>query len=188
MSLSTRTKHYIGDLWCLRREHAVPVGERRPYVWSECQHNVGVKNEVVGHTISRCCTADTVQCKDTKQKRPRRVSRATSFWRIILQPPLVPLVILLYSRSHCKFSFNASDTVQRHGSSCRSFSGSALSTMSSNIEGYSQVTAEIVSTFAHGHDVVWMQETHIGPEYCRPCIHGVKLISETRHRKYGSAV
>ena len=33
-----------------------------------------------------------------------------------------------------------------------------------------------------------MQETHIGPEHCRPSIHGMKLIAETRHRKYGSAV
>ena len=78
--------------------------------------------------------------------------------------------------------------VQRHGSSCRSFSGLALSTMSINIEGYSQAKAEIVSTFAHGYDIVCMQETHIGPEHCRPSIYGMKLIAEIRHRKYGSAV
>ena len=39
--------------------------------------------------------------------------------------------------------------VQRHGSSCRPFSGPALSTVSINIAGYSQAKAEIVSTFAH---------------------------------------
>ena len=33
-----------------------------------------------------------------------------------------------------------------------------------------------------------MQETHIGPEHCRPSIHLMILIAETRHRKYGSAV
>ena len=78
--------------------------------------------------------------------------------------------------------------VQHHGSSCRSFSGPALSTMSINIEGYSQAKAEIVSTFAHGYDIVCMQETHIGPEHCRPSIYGMKLIAEIRQRKYGSAV
>ena len=78
--------------------------------------------------------------------------------------------------------------VQRHGSSCRSFSGPALSTMSINIEGYSQAKAEIMSTLAHGYDIICMQETYIGPEHCRPSIHGMKLIAETRHRKYGSAV
>ena len=40
--------------------------------------------------------------------------------------------------------------VQRHGSSCRSFVGPALSTVCINIEGYSQAKAEIVSSFAHG--------------------------------------
>ena len=78
--------------------------------------------------------------------------------------------------------------VQRHGSSCRPFSGPALSILSINVEGYSQAKAEIVSTFAHGYDVVCMQDTHIGPAHCRPSIHGMKLIAETRHRKYGSAV
>ena len=77
---------------------------------------------------------------------------------------------------------------QRHASSCRSFSGPALSTMSINIEAYSQAKAEIVSTFAHGYDIVCMQETHIGPEHCRPSIYGMKLIAEIRHRKYVSAV
>ena len=77
--------------------------------------------------------------------------------------------------------------VQRHGSSCRSFSGPALSTMSINIQGYSQAKTEIVSTFAHGYDIVSMQETYIGPEHCRPSIHGMKLIAEIRHRN-GSAV
>ena len=52
---------------------------------------------------------------------------------------------------------------QRHGSSCRSFSGPALSTMYINIERYSQAKPEIVSTVAHGYDIVCMQETHIGP-------------------------
>ena len=60
--------------------------------------------------------------------------------------------------------------------------------MSINIEGYSQAKAEIVSTFAHGYDIVCIQETRIGPGQCRPPIHGMKLIAETRHRKYGSAV
>ena len=60
--------------------------------------------------------------------------------------------------------------------------------MSINIEGYSQAKAEIVSTFAHGYDIVCMQETHIGPEHCRTSIHGMKLIAETRHTQYGSAV
>ena len=78
--------------------------------------------------------------------------------------------------------------VRRHGSSCRPFSGPALSTVSINIDGYSQANAEIVSTFAHGYDIVCMQEAHIGPEHCRQSIHGIKLIAETRHRKYGSAV
>ena len=78
--------------------------------------------------------------------------------------------------------------VQRHGSSCSSFSGPALSTMSINIAGYSQAKSDIVSTSAKGYDIVCMQDTHIGPEYCRPSIHGMKLIAETRHRKYGSAV
>ena len=80
--------------------------------------------------------------------------------------------------------------VQRHGSSCRPFSGPALSTVSINIEGYSQAKAEIVSTFAHGYDIIklCMQETHIGPEHCRASIHGMELIAETRHRQYGSAV
>ena len=68
------------------------------------------------------------------------------------------------------------------------FSGAALSTVSINIEGYSQDKAENVSTFAHDYDIVCMQETHIGPEHCRPSIQGMKLIAETRHRKYGSAV
>ena len=45
-----------------------------------------------------------------------------------------------------------------------------------------------MSTFAHGYDIVCMQETHIGPEHCRPSIYGMKLIAEIRHRKYGSAV
>ena len=40
----------------------------------------------------------------------------------------------------------------------------------------------------HGYDIVCMQETHIGPEHCRPSIYGMKLIAEIRHRKYGSAV
>ena len=78
--------------------------------------------------------------------------------------------------------------VQRHGFSCRPFSGPALSTVSINIEGYSQAKAEIVSTFAHGYDIICMQETHIGPEHCRPSIHGMELIAETRYRQYGSAV
>ena len=78
--------------------------------------------------------------------------------------------------------------VQRHGSSSRSFSGPALSTVSINIEGYSQAKAEIVSTLAHGYDIVCMQETHIGPGHCRPSIHGMKLIAETHHRKYFSTV
>ena len=56
------------------------------------------------------------------------------------------------------------------------------------LEGYSKAKADIVSTVAHGYDIVCMQETHIGPAHCRPSIHGMKLISETRHRKYGSAV
>ena len=56
------------------------------------------------------------------------------------------------------------------------------------IEGYSQAKADIVSTFAHGYDIVVMQETQIRPEHYRPSIHGMKLIAETRHRKYGSAV
>ena len=43
-------------------------------------------------------------------------------------------------------------------------------------------------TFAHVYDIVCMQETHIGPDHCRPSIHGMKLIAETRHRQYGSAV
>ena len=78
--------------------------------------------------------------------------------------------------------------VQRHGSSCRPFSGPALSTVYINIDGYSQAKGEIVSTFAHGYDIASMQETHIGPDHCRPSIHGMKLIAETRHRQYGSAV
>ena len=78
--------------------------------------------------------------------------------------------------------------VQCHGSSCGSFSVPALSTVSINIEGYSQAKAEIVSTFAHGNDIVCMPEAHIGSEHCRPSIHGLKLIAETSHRKYGSAV
>ena len=78
--------------------------------------------------------------------------------------------------------------VQRRGSSCRPFSGPALSTVSINIEGYSQANAEIVSPFAQGYEIVCMQETHIGPKHCRPSIQGMKLIAETRHRKYGSAV
>ena len=45
-----------------------------------------------------------------------------------------------------------------------------------------------MSTFAHGYDIVCMQDTHIGPEHCRPSMHGMKLIAETRHRTYGSAV
>ena len=45
-----------------------------------------------------------------------------------------------------------------------------------------------MSTFAHSYDIICMQETHIGPEHCRQSIHGMKLIAETRHRKYGSAV
>ena len=60
--------------------------------------------------------------------------------------------------------------------------------MSINIEGYSQAKAEIVSTFAHGYDIVCMQERHIGPEHCRQSIYGMKLIAEIRHRKYGSDV
>ena len=60
--------------------------------------------------------------------------------------------------------------------------------MSINIEGYSQAKAKIVSTFAHGYGIVCMQETHIWPEHYRPTIHGMELIAETRHRKYGSAV
>ena len=51
--------------------------------------------------------------------------------------------------------------VQLHGSSCRSFSGPALSTVSINIEGHPQAKAEIVSTFAHGYDIVCLQETHM---------------------------
>ena len=78
--------------------------------------------------------------------------------------------------------------VQGHGSSCRSFSGPALSTMSINIEGYSHAKAQIVSAFAHGYNIVYMQDTHRGPEHCRPSIHGMKPIAETRHRKYDSAV
>ena len=81
--------------------------------------------------------------------------------------------------------------VQRHGSSCRSFSGPALSTISINTEGYSQAKADILSTVAHGYDIVCMQETHnydLNTAECRPSIHGMKLISDTRHRKYGSAV
>ena len=69
--------------------------------------------------------------------------------------------------------------VQRHGSSGRSFSGPALSTMSINIEGCSQPKADILSTFAHCYDIVCMQETHV---------YGMKVIAETRHRKYGFAV
>ena len=60
--------------------------------------------------------------------------------------------------------------------------------MSINFEGYSQANAEIVSTFAHGYDIVCMHEMHIGPEHCRPSIYGMKLIAEICHRKYGSAV
>ena len=60
--------------------------------------------------------------------------------------------------------------------------------MSINIEGYSQANTDIVSTFVHGYDIVCMQETHIGPEHCRPSIHGRTLIAETRHRTYGSVV
>ena len=60
--------------------------------------------------------------------------------------------------------------------------------MSINIEGYSHAKAEIVSAFAHGYDIVCMQDTHIGPEHCRPSIHGMKLIAETRHRKYCSVL
>ena len=45
-----------------------------------------------------------------------------------------------------------------------------------------------MSTFAHGYNIVCMQETHIRSEHCRPSIHGMKLIAETRHRKYDSAV
>ena len=60
--------------------------------------------------------------------------------------------------------------------------------MSINIDGYSQAKTEIVTTFAHGYDIVCMQDTNIGPEHCRKYIHGMKLIAETRHRKYGSTV
>ena len=60
--------------------------------------------------------------------------------------------------------------------------------MSINIEDYSQAKAEIVTTFAHGYGIVCMKATHIGREQCRPSIHGVKLMAETRHRKYGSTV
>ena len=45
-----------------------------------------------------------------------------------------------------------------------------------------------MSTLAYGYDIVCMQEKHIGPENCRPSIHGMNLIAETAHRKYGSAV
>ena len=60
--------------------------------------------------------------------------------------------------------------------------------MSINIESYSQAQADIVCTFANGYDIVCMQKTLIGPEHCRPSIHIMKLIAETRHRVYGSAV
>ena len=43
-----------------------------------------------------------------------------------------------------------------------------------------------MSTFAY--DIVCVQYTLIGTEHCRPSIYGMKLIGETRHRKYGPAV
>ena len=98
------------------------------------------------------------------------------------------ITTILLARSQSNDSFTQVTPVQRHGSSCRSFSGPALSTMYINIGGYSQAKAEIVSTFAHDYDIVYMQDRHIGPEYCPPSIHGMKLIAETRHMKYGYAV
>ena len=124
-----------------------------------------------------------VMHEDTKQKRPRRVSRATSFYILransattsdTTTTTLLAITVMISSTQVTP--------VQRHGSSWRSFSGPALSTMSINIEGYSQAKAEIVSTIAHGYDIVCMQETHIGHEHCRPSTYGMKLIAEIRHR------
>ncbi|KAK1884371.1 Exodeoxyribonuclease [Dissostichus eleginoides] len=67
-------------------------------------------------------------------------------------------------------------------------SGPALSIVSINIEGFSGCKAEILATMANRFDILCMQETHIGPAQHRPTIPGMKLVAETRHRQYGSAV
>ncbi|KAK1883404.1 Exodeoxyribonuclease [Dissostichus eleginoides] len=67
-------------------------------------------------------------------------------------------------------------------------SGPALSIVSINIESFSGCKAEILATMANRFDILCMQETHIGPAQHRPTIPGMKLVAETRHRQYGSAV
>ncbi|KAJ8373455.1 hypothetical protein SKAU_G00040350 [Synaphobranchus kaupii] len=67
-------------------------------------------------------------------------------------------------------------------------SGPALSIASINIEGFSRCKADILATVVKHFDIVCMQETHIGPAQHRPALPGMKLVAETRHRQYGSAV
>ena len=159
---------------------------------STCTHSSGhaLRTRTPHTLVMSCITNEDSTCtytrqvmhEDTKQKRPRRVSRATSFYILKANSATTSDTTTTLLAITVMISSTQVTPVQRHGSSWRSFSGPALSTMSINIEGYSQAKAEIVSTIAHGYDIVCMQETHIGHEHCRPSTYGMKLIADIRHR------
>ncbi|XP_047989047.1 uncharacterized protein LOC125228503 [Leguminivora glycinivorella] len=68
--------------------------------------------------------------------------------------------------------------------------GPTLTIISVNIEGISAEKEYILSDMCMYNkcDILCMQETHRGPDNCRPTIEGMVLIAEIQHRQYGSAL
>ena len=67
---------------------------------------------------------------------------------------------------------------------------STLTVISANIEGISAVKASMLSDLCkeqHCH-CMCLQETHRGEREARPRIHGMTLVAERPHDKYGSAI
>ena len=67
---------------------------------------------------------------------------------------------------------------------------SAVTVISANIKGLSAVKASMLSDLCkeqHCYSLC-LQETHRGARKARPRIHGMTLIAERPHDKYGSAI
>ena len=79
---------------------------------------------------------------------------------------------------------------EARGHQQESFSGPALSIVSSNIEGLTCAKQDLFAELCtrNNCDILCLQETHRGPSRNRPRIPGMTLITERLHDQYGSAI
>ena len=105
-------------------------------------------------------------------------------------PASYPITAILPPPSHDSFfKTPGNDSGQSHTQ--KTFSGPALTVMPFNVEGLSAAKQQLVADLSSKHQcaVIWMQETHRGPNDIRPNVRTWNGLSPERpHSQYGSAI